>query len=223
MSFWTELSVFPFVHAVVNVAFYCSFRSLPWAIIAFFVFEYLEKLTTYVSPVLYEDCFDSMVGDPTIGFLAILSFWLLDKVTGFDFVFLRHVSLLRRVLVFSIIGLASPLAPLLETEQIYFGIAIYTAVYVLTIFFGFLPTMLYVGINKEIAYARQAIVIWIIAVIIYALVSLVVVPDDAFFFATPYMRAVSVAFLFILLAAGGLLALPNGVLFRDPVNKTEKL
>jgi hypothetical protein len=215
MSFWAEQSVWPFVHSVVNIAFYNSFRSLEWAIIALFAWEVFEKITTYVSPVLAEDCFDTLVGDPIIGVVAIFTFWLLDKVTGFDVAFLRHVTFPRRLLVFAAIGIASPIAPLLQTTQFYAGIAIYTAVYVLAILIGFLPTVQNEGINREVARARQSIFVWIGAVLVYALVSVFVLPGNSFFFASSYMRALSVSLALLLIISGGLLALPQGILIRS--------
>lgn len=204
-SFAHEQSVYPFVHATVNLAFYMCTRSFTATVIAWYVWETVEKVISSGGvTALVEDCNDSLIGDPVIGLLSILSFFVLDFVTGFDVVFRRHAWPAARLFVFLVIGLASFIAPQLETEHFYWGIAIYTGVYIVAVLVGFSNLLFCAGTSKEHRYAGLSTVIWLIAVLVYAIISIVVL--DGPLGTSSWMRVLYAGLAFLFASLTGLLA-----------------
>lgn len=203
-SFAREQSVYPFVHATVNLAFYMCTRNILWSIIAFYVWETIEKTLSQHISALAEDCTDSLIGDPIIGIGAIFAFFVLDFITGFDVVFKRHVHPVLRLFVFAGIGLTSFIAPQFESTSAYWGIAVFAAIYCAIVLAGFAGVVFYTGYNNEIRYARLSIVVWLLAVIIYAIISLVVLNGPVF--TSSWMRVFLTELTFIFAALLGLLS-----------------
>lgn len=195
LSFAQEQSVYPFTHAVVNVALYMCLRDLKLAIILFFLWEPAEYFLKQVFSSLEEVCNDSLVGDPLIGFLAIFAFWLHDKTTNADIAFRQTALPVSRWLVFIIVGLASFLIPVLETANFYWGIVIYTAIYVLAVTVGFWYLE---GV------AGRSVALWLLAVVAYAIISVPV--TDGPNIVSSWMRVFWLACTLIIGALGGVIA-----------------
>lgn len=203
-SFAHEQSVYPFVHATVNLALYMCSRRWALVVIAFYLWESIERVLGKHIGSLAEDCDDSLIGDPVIGLLAFSSFYVLDFVTGFDVVFRRHASLLARVFVFLAIGAASFVAPQLETTHFYWGIAVFLGIYLAVALFGFRNLVFYAGASDEIRYAGQSVVIWLLAVVVYAIISIVVL--DGPLHTSSWMRVFFIALAFLAASLVGLLS-----------------
>lgn len=170
-SFAAEDAPFPFVHAVIPIAFYISSRSILWTLLAVYVFETLEAAVAPLFPVLTESVQDSLIGDPLIAFLAVLPFWVLDKCTNLDAVFEKHASVWARVLVFVFVGIPTIAVGQADTDTFYVGIIYYCAIYLFVAIIGYYELTFYIGNNVEMLYAKQSVAIWLLAVVVYATVS----------------------------------------------------
>lgn len=198
-SFVREQSVYPFTHAVVNVAFYMVVRDLRWAIIGFYVWESVELVLSAAFSGLAEECNDSLLGDPLIGLLAILAFWLYDRATGADREFRQQALEVARALAFLIIGAASFVAPLLASDGVYWGIVLFAGIYVLTIVVCFWHLR---------GHAGNSVVLWVLAALVYAAASLPVL-DGAPLIASSWMRVFLLASIFVVAAFVGLVSRDN--------------
>lgn len=196
LSFARENSVYPFTHAVVNLAFYQCVRDWRWSVIAMYAWESAEHALSSALSELAETCNDSLLGDPTIGILVITAFWLYDQATGADAAFVRQAHPAARLAVFLLVGGTSFLAPLLETTTAYWGIAVYIAIYLAVVVGWFWHLR---------GSAGRSVLLWLLAATIYALVSLPVLADGPLI-ASSWMRAFVVSCIFLLAAGIGYLA-----------------
>lgn len=90
--FYKEQTSWPFVHAVVFLALYFATRDIVLTLLLIYVWETFEFLLSNVWPYLRESMWDKMVGDPVIGSLSVLAFWVLDQATGWDDTFVQEVN-----------------------------------------------------------------------------------------------------------------------------------
>lgn len=204
-SFADERSVFPFVHTVVNLAFYMCTRNFLLTVVAWYVWETIETFLSMRIASLVETRDDSLIGDPIIGLAAVLPFVILDYVTGFDVVFRRHAYFWSRVLVFVAIGAASFLATELQSTHFYGGVVLLMIIYLAAALIGFANLVFYSGRNNELRYAGQSVCIWLIAVVVQTIIAVVVVEPSAPLVTSSWMRAFLTSVAFLLASLAGLL------------------
>jgi hypothetical protein len=109
VPFYLEQSSWPFVHAVVPLALYFATRDIVLTLLLIYVWESLEFLLSRVVVWLRESIWDKVIGDPMIGALSVLVFWILDEATGWDDVFRSQVGGTRRFFGFLLVWLPSSL------------------------------------------------------------------------------------------------------------------
>lgn len=202
-SFAHEQSVYPFVHATVNLAFYMCTRNFAATVIAWYVWETVEKSVSKAVPALAENCDDSLIGDPAIGLLSILSFFIADFALNYDVAFRKCAWPAARLFVFLAIGVTSFFAPQLETADFYWGIAVYTAVYIVAVVIGFGNVLFYnkataIASSRETRDARQSVILWLFAVLAYAIASIFVL--DGALYSSSWMRVFYIATGFVVIS-----------------------
>lgn len=211
-SFAHEQSVYPFVHATVNLAFYMCTRNFAATVIAWYLWETFEKLASKVVSALAENCDDSLIGDPAIGLLSVLSLFIVDFALHHDVAFRKCAHPVARLLVFVAIGVASFLVPQAETDNVYGGIVLYTTVYVVAITIGFANVLFHDKANvtssaQETNDARQSVLLWLLAVLAYAGISVSVL--DGPLYSSSWMRVFYVAVALIIVSLYALIGKVN--------------
>jgi hypothetical protein len=202
-SFAHEQSVYPFVHATVNLAIYMCTRNFAATVIAWYAWETIEKSLSKAVPSLAENCDDSLIGDPVIGLLSISSFFIADFALNYDSAFRKCAWPVARLFVFLAIGIASFFAPQLESTDFYWGIAVYTAIYIVAVVVGFGNVLFYNNANatassRETRDARQSVTLWLFAVLAYAVTSIFVL--DGALYLSSWMRVFYIAVGFVVIS-----------------------
>lgn len=168
--FTGEEGPYPFVHTAAPAALYICTRRPLLSGFAIYFFESLERIASHKFPVLVETPDDSLIGDATLGLLAIIIFFLIDKIFDFDKAFASIVPWWHRLFVFVIIGVTSPLATVLNTTRGHFGVPIFYAVYVIAAVAGFAPFIFDAQTTAE-RHVRQSIVIWLALIAFYTILA----------------------------------------------------
>ena len=178
--FYAEQAPWPYVHAVVPIALYIAIRynprrvpaylSLLVTILLVFVWEFFERIASYLVPVLQEPIDDSLIGDPLIGASGVLAFWLTDQYSEADSAFAETVQWYWRALVFVLAGALTVIAGLFIGPRIYGGLVIYAFIY---FFLGALYgiPILSAPEGRARTLAIQNVMLWLGLTSLYALVS----------------------------------------------------
>jgi hypothetical protein len=200
-DFWHENTGYPALHYSISASFYFTLASLPWrtrprlalllafllAIIGFYFWETAEVALGFIFGVLQENKTDSLIGDPLIDFLGVLTLFLLDLAFLWQFPVTVPAGLV--VLQFVLVGALSFVANDFVFVGVRFGLLIVWFVLVTSVVAVYLPFSSRRG---------QARALTLIIIVTAQALSGAFVALDAFF--STYLRALFIALFFAYLA-----------------------
>jgi len=201
--FWRERAAWPFVHAVVPLALYFVLRDAVLALLLIYVWETVETLLALGVDFLTENKLNALVGDPLIGGLNILGFFLLDRAFGWDEAFCATVPTGLRVGAFLVIGVASFAAIIDDSADAYgrifnFGAALLTLIYAGAALAFFNAVVFHPTTPQEDA-AGESVRAWLLVVGLLALVA-VPRPDPTSPFSATFVRVGLLSLLSVIVA-----------------------